>query len=130
MPWPSFTQPFHRWVNPIALRFAGGFGSLVVLEHLGRRSGKVRHTPVRAFRRDGVVAVGANFGAQSDWVKNVLAAGGYRMTMRGHRLRLSEPRLVPLEEAMAVFPAWFSLGLRYLVHTEKCLLLTVVGTQP
>ena len=31
---------------------------------------------------------------------------------------------------MAVFPPWFSLGLRYLVHTEKCLLLTVVGTQP
>ena len=76
------------------------------------------------------MAVGANFGAQSDWVKNVLAAGGCRMTMRGNRLRLSEPRLVPLEEAMAVFPPWFSLGLRYLVHTDKCLLLTVVSTQP
>ena len=127
MPWPAFLRPMHHTVNPVALRVAGRAGSLVDLEHVGRRSGITRHTPVRAFRRGTTVAVGANFGAGSDWVKNVLAANGCSMTMSGRLLALTEPRLVPLPEAAWVFPAWFRLGLRHLVRTDRCLVLTVTS---
>ena len=126
MPWPTFLRP-HRMINRVALRIAGHAGSLVDLEHVGRRSGIVRHTPVRAFRRGDVVAVGANFGAESDWVQNVLAAGACSLTMSGQVLDLDEPRLVTLSEASWVFPAWFRLGLRHLVRTDHCLVLTVRG---
>jgi deazaflavin-dependent oxidoreductase (nitroreductase family) len=127
MPWPALLRPMHRVINVVASRVAGRAGSLVDLEHVGRRSGAIRHTPVRAFRRGDTLAVGANFGVESDWVKNVLAAGGCSMTMSGQRLELTEPRLVPLPEASWVFPRWFRLGLRYLVRTDRCLVMTVTS---
>ena len=74
------------------------------------------------------MAIGANFGAESEWVKNVLAADRCRMTMSGRRLELTEPRLTPLREASGVFPAWFGWGLRHLVRTDECLVLTVAPT--
>jgi deazaflavin-dependent oxidoreductase (nitroreductase family) len=125
--WPAFLKPIHRGINVVALCIAGRTGSLVDLEHVGRRSGTIRHTPVRAFRRGETVAVGANFGAESDWVKNVLAAGRCSMTMSGRQLMLTGPCLVTLPDASWVFPVWFRLGLRYLVHTDRCLVMTVTS---
>lgn len=127
VPWPAFLRPMHHSINHVAIRVAGRTGSLVDLEHVGRRSGTVRHTPVRAFRRGNTVAVGANFGAESDWVKNVLAADGCSMKMSGRVLELTGPRLVTFPEASWVFPAWFRLGLRYLVRTDRCLIMTVTA---
>ena len=127
VPWPAFLRPMHRGINLVALRVAGRTGSMVNLEHVGRRSGIVRHTPVRAFRRGDAVAVGANFGAESDWVKNVLAADGCSMKMSGRVLELTEPRRVTFPEASWVFPAWFRLGLRYLVRTDRCLVMKVTS---
>lgn len=127
VPWPAFLRPMHHTINHVAIRVAGRTGSLVDLEHVGRRSGTVRHTPVRAFRRGDTVAVGANFGAESDWVKNVLATDGCSMKMSGRVLELTGPRLVTFPEASWVFPAWFRLGLRYLVRTDRCLVMKVTS---
>jgi len=101
MTFPRSVSRFARGrLNAVALRLAGR-AALADLEHVGRCSGVVRHTPVRAFRRGDLVVVGANFGRESDWVKNVLAAG---------------------------MPRWFGLGLRYVVRTVDCVELTVVGS--
>lgn len=126
MPWPRAFRPVHQHINPLALRVAGRFGSLVELEHVGRRSGLTRHTPVRAFRRGDRVVAGANFGSDSDWVKNVMAAGQARMRMRGRTLLLSNPQLVDLSEAVALIPAWFRVALRYVVRTQHCVVFEVV----
>lgn len=125
MPWPQVMRRYRRRLDPLALRFAGRVGSLADLEHVGRTTGTTRHTPVRAFRRGDVVAVGANFGVGSQWVKNVVAAGTCTMTLRGARLRLTDPQVVPLVDAQWVFPWWFRTGLRRLARTERCLLMTV-----
>lgn len=125
MPWPPIFKPLHLRVNPVARRLAGRVGSLALITHTGRRTGRTYQTPVRAFRRGDLIAVGANFGADSDWVKNVLSAGGCTMVLRGERLRLTEARLVPLDDLPPVFPRWFETGLRHLVRTEDCLLLRV-----
>jgi deazaflavin-dependent oxidoreductase (nitroreductase family) len=129
MPWPSFLRPAHVVINPIALRLAGRAGSLAVVIHTGRRSSRTYRTPVRAFRRGDVVAVGVNFGAGSHWVQNILTAGGCQLRLRGELLQLGEPRLVPLGELPPVFPRWYRLGLRYLVRTHECLVLDV-GPHP
>jgi len=126
MPWPRALRPVHLLVNPLALRLAGRFGRLADLEHIGRSSGMVRHTPLRAFRRGGLVVAGANFGAQSDWVKNVMAAGHARMLLRGRILLLRNPDLVDLSEAETLMPPWLSLALRHVVRTRHCVVFEVV----
>jgi deazaflavin-dependent oxidoreductase (nitroreductase family) len=124
---------FHRrlakrapsWMNGIALRRAGR-GSLAALEHRGRVSGTVRRNPVRAFRRGDTVIVGLNFGPETDWLKNIRAAGGCRMRLGDEILVLGAPRVVPVEEASAEMPRWFALALRYVVRTKNCVVLPVV----
>lgn len=62
--------------------------------HKGRTSGRTYETPVNVFRRDGDFVIALAYGAQSDWVKNVLAAGGCELVTRGRRYRLDYPRVV------------------------------------
>ena len=119
----------HPALNRRALPRAGR-GSLADVEHVGRRSGTVRHTPVRAFRSGDTVVVGVNFGNRSDWVRNILAAGGCRMHLRGHDLDQVDPRLVPVAEGARGMPWWFGLGLRFVVRTRECLELRVATDTP
>jgi deazaflavin-dependent oxidoreductase (nitroreductase family) len=66
---------------------------LGVVVHHGRRSGRVYQTPVNVFAaKDGYVFA-LTYGPDTDWVKNVLAAGGCELRTRGHVVRLTSPRL-------------------------------------
>jgi deazaflavin-dependent oxidoreductase (nitroreductase family) len=116
-------------VNEVLLRFAG-HAAFADLEHVGRKSGAVRHTPVRAFRRQDKVVIGINFGRQSDWVKNVQAAGGCRMRLAGERLELGEPRIIPVAEGIRSMPRLFGFALRRVVHTAECVELSVISSRP
>jgi deazaflavin-dependent oxidoreductase (nitroreductase family) len=62
---------------------------LVLLETIGRRSGKTHRTPVLAMSMDGHVIVRTFRGERSDWFKNLRAnpdvaywSGGKRITAR------------------------------------------------
>jgi len=50
-----------------------GFG---VLHHRGRKSGREYQTPVKLFRHGDDYVITLPYGAGTDWVKNVVAAGG------------------------------------------------------
>lgn len=79
----------NRLTRPLAARLPW-FG---VLEHVGRRSGEVRQTPLNAFRRKPdrwIVAL--TYGPDVQWVRNVLASGRCRMLVRGRWIELVEPR--------------------------------------
>ena len=78
-----------------------GFGLVV---HEGRRTGRVYRTPVNLFTKDGHYTIALTYGAQSDWVRNVLAAGGCEVITRGRRVRLREPRIVHDDSRAAVRP--------------------------
>src|SRR3954449_6128248 len=81
MPFPRIlTRGIRGTVNRTMLRLAG-HAAFADLEHIGRRSGRVHHTPVRAFRVGDTVVIGLNFGPQSDWFKNVTKAGSCRMRL-------------------------------------------------
>jgi deazaflavin-dependent oxidoreductase (nitroreductase family) len=71
--------------------WAPGFGVVV---HQGRRSGKTFQTPVNVFATSDGVRIALTYGADSDWVKNVVASGGCRLLTRGRELSLTDPRLV------------------------------------
>ncbi|MFC7310782.1 nitroreductase family deazaflavin-dependent oxidoreductase [Streptomyces monticola] len=77
----------NHFVGPVLSRLPG-FGRV---HHTGRKSGRVYTTPVKLFRRDQDIVVTLPYGPGSDWVKNVLAAGGCEITTRGRRVRLVNP---------------------------------------
>lgn len=76
-------------VGPLVSRLPG-FG---VVHHRGRTSGRLYHTPVKLFRRGGGYLISLPYGADADWVRNVLAAGGCELTTGRRRVRLCAPRL-------------------------------------
>ena len=63
-----------------------------VLEHVGRRSGIVRRTPLNIFRRGDLYVVALTYGPDVEWLANVLTAGRCRIRTRGRWLTLVEPR--------------------------------------
>jgi len=130
MPFPrALSRRLRGRAGRVALRFAGHV-ALADLAHVGRRSGVVRHTPVRAFRSGGQVVIGLNFGRESDWLKNIQAAGGCRMHLGHDVLELGPPRLVPVADGVAGMPRLFGLALRYVVRTADCVVMPVLATKP
>jgi deazaflavin-dependent oxidoreductase (nitroreductase family) len=85
----------------LAGRCAAGLGVVI---HRGRRSGRLYETPVSVFAaKDGYVFA-LIYGPDTDWVKNVLAAGGCELRTRGHATRLTSPRLYHDESRRGIRP--------------------------
>jgi deazaflavin-dependent oxidoreductase (nitroreductase family) len=103
-----------------------GHAAFADLEHVGRRSGEVRHTPVRAFRTGDRVVVGLNFGRESDWFKNIKASGTCDMRLGNRQLRLGAPTLVPAEQGIRDVPWLFRFAFRHVVHTNEFVVLPVL----
>jgi deazaflavin-dependent oxidoreductase (nitroreductase family) len=80
----------NRVVGPVA-RYLPGFA---IVAHVGRRSGREYRTPVNAYRRAGGYVIALMYGGDSQWVRNVLAAGGADIETRGRRLHLVDPEVV------------------------------------
>jgi deazaflavin-dependent oxidoreductase (nitroreductase family) len=78
--------------NNLTRPFAGRLPWFGVLEHVGRRSGTVRQTPINIFPRGERYVIALTYGPDVAWLKNVLAAGGCRVRIEGHWLRLTQPR--------------------------------------
>ncbi|CCH76791.1 conserved hypothetical protein [Nostocoides japonicum T1-X7] len=82
----------------------GGHGAFARVEHVGRRSGTVRQTPVNAFRHGDVFTLALTYGPRTDWLRNLEAAGGGRLLFKGEWHRVGAPRPLTTEEGMARMP--------------------------
>jgi deazaflavin-dependent oxidoreductase (nitroreductase family) len=82
-----FNQRFTNRVTSHIASWAPGFA---LLEHVGRRSGLLYETPVNVFKAQECYLFALTYG-DSEWVKNVLAAGGCVVRTRRHRIDLVEP---------------------------------------
>ena len=104
MPAPLSLTPFvKRFPNRVLIHLTG-HGWFVDLEHVGRRSGAVRHTPLFAFRDGDRVTIALTYGPEVQWLKNIRAAGRCRMRTRGRLLDLGAPRFLTTEEGVARMP--------------------------
>ncbi|HKN95665.1 MAG TPA: nitroreductase family deazaflavin-dependent oxidoreductase [Pseudonocardiaceae bacterium] len=65
-----------------------GFAMIV---HTGRKSGKTYRTPVNMLRTKDGYRIALTYGPESDWVRNVIAAGGCDAVVRGRVLHLTDP---------------------------------------
>ena len=80
--------------NRITSLFAGWLQGFGILTHVGRKSGKVYRSPVNVFRASNGFIIALTYSSQSEWVKNVLAAGDCALKTRGRKYQLSSPRVV------------------------------------
>ena len=91
-----------RWVaafnlavtNRITSRFASRLPGFGILAHVGRKSGRVYRTPVNVFRAPEGFLIALTYGRESEWVRNVIAAGGCKGETRSVQYQLSAPSIV------------------------------------
>jgi len=87
----------NRVVNPLLVRVGavgGRRSDLGLIEHVGRRTGVHRITPVHPEPTEDGFRVLVPLGAASEWARNVLAAGGCRMQLHDVVYDLAAPTLV------------------------------------
>jgi deazaflavin-dependent oxidoreductase (nitroreductase family) len=95
---------FNRLVLPLAgTRLLPLYG---VLEHRGRRSGKIFRTPVVARPTDDGFLVPMPWGERTDWYRNVRAAGGCVMRWNSRVYPLVQPEVIDVAAAGASFGAF------------------------
>lgn len=110
-------------VNPLFRPICGLVPMWSIVEHTGRRSGAVYRTPVSMFRTADGVAVLLPYGTRRDWVRNLQAADGGRVTVGGKTFAVTDPQVVPTGDVLPLLKApWRQLlGRAGVPHT---LLLT------
>jgi deazaflavin-dependent oxidoreductase (nitroreductase family) len=124
----SVMRPLTRVLNPLSVKMAGrpGFRMAGRIHHEGRRSGIEYVTPIGVRLKDGKILIPLTFGNQSDWVRNVRAAGGATVEVRGHSYQMSAPEFLNWAEARPLVRNYFpvargvfkSLGIKQFIYAE------------
>lgn len=99
-----------RWnkvgLNRLTIRIAPWMPGFGVVTHRGRKSGAEYRIPINVFRRDGGYLFCLTYGTDTDWVRNVRAAGGCTLLTGRRTYRLTNPRLEHHEQSLPELP-WF-----------------------
>ena len=111
MPVPRVVAKTHRyWINPFVRRLAGTVLPIMLIRHAGRRSGNMYETPLWAFRTGYRFLIVLTYGPETDWLRNLQAAGTCEASFRGERFQISpvevvcgEPHRQPLPRVVQVF---------------------------
>ena len=82
------------FTNRITSLFAGWLPGFGILTHVGRKSGRVYRTPVNVFRAPEGFIIALTYSSQSEWVKNVIAAGSCELETVGRKYQLVAPNVV------------------------------------
>ena len=104
-------------VNPGTLLFFGRLPGCGILTHIGRTSGRRYRVPIFVLRRRDDYVFALTYGSESHWVKNILAAGGSEMRVRGRDLRLVEPEVF-VDDTRRLMPLPYRLAGRAVLVTE------------
>jgi deazaflavin-dependent oxidoreductase (nitroreductase family) len=129
MPLPRRLAKFNRVVtNRVLGPFARYLPGFAIVSHVGRRSGRTYRTPVNLFRRGDGYVIALTYGGDSQWVRNVLAAGGADIETRGTRLGLTDPEVVR-DPARSLVPTPVRVPLR-LANVDEFMLLKRADAEP
>jgi deazaflavin-dependent oxidoreductase (nitroreductase family) len=77
-----------------------------VVRHVGRTTGRPFETPVQAVVTDDWFVIALPYGANTDWLKNVLATKSATIVREGTTYTVDRPEIVPMSVAA-------ELGARY-----------------
>lgn len=93
---PRIVARANKYVtNPIQGLWAGRIAPWGVVHHVGRKSNRQYETPVLAFVDAGRISIALNYGADADWVKNVVAAGEFSLVRGGKTMQVAGVRVLP-----------------------------------
>lgn len=94
-----------RLFNSLVLRFAGTrfFPLYGVIEHRGRRSGRIFHTVVVVRPLADGFLVPMPWGERTDWYRNVRAAGGCAIRWKGRHYQVDRPETLDTKTVMTAF---------------------------
>lgn len=112
MPLPAGLARFNKKVtNRVAGLIAGWAPGFGIIHHVGRKTGRPYQTVVNVFRRDDGYLFALTYG-RTDWLENVLAAGGCELETRRRRVSLTEPTVfTDTKRRQVPGPVRFLLGL-------------------
>jgi deazaflavin-dependent oxidoreductase (nitroreductase family) len=103
--------------NPGTLLIFGRLPGCGILTHVGRTSGRRYRVPIFVLRRGDDYVFALTYGSSSHWVKNILAAGGAELRVRGRDLRLVEPEVF-VDKTRQLMPLPYRLAGRAVLVTE------------
>ena len=106
---PVVMGPLTKVLNPVMRKLAGRRHMRMAAEirHVGRRSGRPYVTPAGARLTGDTFVIPLTFGNQSDWSRNVRAAGGCTIRLEGTEYRAVQPELADRDQATQVVRAAF-----------------------
>ena len=92
--------------NPHQMKTAGTPGAYAsVIRHIGRKTGRWDLTEQVIKGIDDGFVIALPYGADTDWLRNVLASGSATIVDEGNTYRVDQPELVPLVMAAPYMPA-------------------------
>ena len=125
---------FPRWLarankiglNRVVKHVAPRLPTLGLIVHRGRKSGRRYETPVMVFRDGNQFLIALTYGGEhTDWVKNVVAAGGCQLRTGGRTYEMGSPRVYQDENRSGIRP--LERQVLRLLGAAEFLSLTIVG---
>jgi deazaflavin-dependent oxidoreductase (nitroreductase family) len=120
-----FLSVLKHTLNRLTTRVArSGHGPFSLVRHVGRRSGRQYETPLILARVPGGFVAELTYGADVDWYKNVVAAGGCTVVHLGRAYVVRAVLPCSPEQGLAAFPPSRRIVLRLLRRHDFRLLST------
>ena len=91
-------------LNRVVQHIAPWAPTLALVVHAGRTSGRRYQTPVMVFRTGDGYLIALTYGPGTDWVRNVVAAGGCELRTGGRTLTMGSPRVYRDESRAGIRP--------------------------
>lgn len=102
----SKRDPVRSLANRAFLTISGRwFRAYSIVRHVGRTSGRAYQNPVSAYPLGDGFVIPVLYGTQSQWVRNVMAAGRFTLRTKGRDYLLERPELIAPAQALAAYPA-------------------------
>ena len=88
-------DPVRSLSNRILLTISGKwFRAYSIVRHVGRTSGPQYRNPVSAYPLGDGFFIAVLYGTESNWVRNVMAAGGFTLQAKGRDFQLERPEII------------------------------------
>ena len=98
-------DPVRSLANRVFLMISGRwFRAYSIVRHVGRTSGRAYQNPVSAYPLGDGFVIPVLYGTQSQWVRNVMAAGRFTLRTKGRDYLLERPELIAPAQALAAYP--------------------------
>ena len=101
----SKRYPIRSLANRGFLTISGRwFRAYSIVRHVGRTSGRAYQNPVSAYPLGDGFVIPVLYSTQSQWVRNVMAAGRFTLRTKGRDYLLERPELIAPAQALAAYP--------------------------